>query len=94
MSDTTTLALDIEIAKLQQELFQKDQGLEGLLAQLDAHKALINESLSASLLLKANQILGQKQNQKLVDTISSLQKQLEDATTKITELESAKPKEE
>ena len=42
-----------ENKKLTQQLMGNSQGVEALVSQLDAHKGMLNESLTASLQLKA-----------------------------------------
>ena len=79
---------------LTQQMIGNSQGSEALMAQLDAHKGMLNESLTASLQLKAHALLLEKQGkrlQQLVDDlnkqIQGLTKELEDAKSKIVVLE-------
>lgn len=85
--------LKAENDKLKGQAVQNSQGIEGLLAQLDAHKGTLNESLNTAMQLRTNWILAQKQNKNLNDniqmmqkTIDGLNKQLDDATKNIAAL--------
>jgi hypothetical protein len=79
---------------LTQQVINHSQGAEALMAQLDAHKGMLNESLTASLQLKAHALLLEKQSKRLQDVVDELNKQvqgvnkqLEDATARIADLE-------
>jgi prefoldin subunit 5 len=87
-----------ELTKANQELTQQvsnhSQGADALMSQLDAHKGMLNESLTASLNLKAHSLLLEKQHKRLTDIIQGLNKQIEslnqqldDATKRIADLE-------
>jgi|HubBroStandDraft_1064217.scaffolds.fasta_scaffold298424_3 chromosome segregation ATPase len=78
---------------LKQQLAQNGRGVEGLLAQLDAAKQVIQEHINNSLGLRTNLILFDKQTKQLNahiensnKQIASLNQQLADATKKIEEL--------
>jgi CII-binding regulator of phage lambda lysogenization HflD len=62
---------------LTKQVFGHSQGAEAMAAQLDAHKGMLNESLTASLQLKAHSILLEKQVKKLQGIIDALNKQVE-----------------
>lgn len=89
-------ALQQENNTLKQQMAANSQGVQGLLAQLDAHKQSLNEALNVGLNLRTNLIMFQKQNEQLVakiqeqeKQINSLNQQLTDATAKIASLEQA-----
>lgn len=80
--------------QLQNELNQHKQAVDGLLAQLDATKAMFNDTMNSNLQLRTNQIMLQKECQKLNTQladkdkqIESLNQQLNDATAKLAEKE-------
>ncbi len=60
---------------LTQQIVNHSNGAEALMAQLEAHKGMLNESLTASLNLKTHIILLDKK-------IKRLEKQLQDSTAK------------
>lgn len=96
MSDVATLTKEIE--ELKKQAAQNSQGVEGLLAQLDAHKQSLNEALNAGLNLRTNFIIVQKQAQNFANQLNeankqivSLNQQLSDANAKIASLEAPQP---
>jgi phosphate starvation-inducible protein PhoH len=70
MSDLETLTKENE--ELKRQFALNSQGVQGLLAQLDAHKQSLNEALNINLQLRTNLILFQKQNQEFTDQIKNL----------------------
>lgn len=97
MSDTNNDSAT-EIFNLRKQIEQNQVGIDGLLAQLDAHKELLNESLNSGLQLRTNTLIARKQNMLLTNKLAESQKvldgvnkQLEDATKKIVELEGLAP---
>lgn len=95
MSDVENLNKEIE--ELKKQSAQNAQGVEGLIAQLDAHKQSLNEALNVGLNLRTNFILVQNQAKKFANElneankqIASLNQQLTDATAKIAALEAPK----
>jgi len=80
-------ALQVENANLKKKAENNSRGVEGLLAQIDAHKGLIHENLGQNLQLRTNIILFQKEQKALVSKIEDLNKKLSDALTKIAQLE-------
>lgn len=79
--------LTVENTNLKNQLQQNGAGVENLLIQIDAHKGMLNESLSAALNLRTHMIGLQKQNKQVVDHANALQKQID---TLKAELEIAK----
>lgn len=82
------------IDSLNKQLAETNQGVQGLLAQLDAHKGMLSESIANNLQLRTNLVLFQKQNKDLNDNglalrkqIEGLDQQLSDASKRIAELE-------
>lgn len=82
--------LQKENALLKQQADQNSAGIHGLLAQLDAHKAMLNESLTASLHLRTNMILVQKSNKELADKNIELKKLLDEANKRLADIEEEK----
>jgi len=87
-------AVELENQNLKQQLQNNAQGVENLLAQLDAHKGAIADANAINLNIRTQLILWQKQNKLLNDRnlelmkqIEGVNKQLEDATKRISELE-------
>jgi len=78
---------------LKKQLAQNQQGVEGLLAQLDAHKEHLNESLNTGLNMRTNVIYLKKQNNTLTAQINELKSQLEQANKKLSEITNAPNKE-
>lgn len=79
--------LQAENAALKQQAEQNSAGIHGLLAQLDAHKQMLNENLSVTLNLRTNTILLQKSNKEICDKNAELIRLLEEANKRIAELE-------
>ena len=86
--------LKAENEQLKAQALQNSQGVQSLLAQLDAHKQQMNESITAGLQLRSNLFLFQKAHKEQADHIATLNKQIEslnqqlgDATKRIAELE-------
>lgn len=82
MSDQI-IALTSENQQLKDQLQNNARGIENLLAQLDACKAMINESNSNCMILRTNNILINKQVKTLSEQVESLNKQLADANAKL-----------
>jgi hypothetical protein len=61
---------------LKKQLENNAQGVQGLLAQLDAHKQMMNDSLNQGLALRTQLILLQNQNKQLNEHNTSLRQQL------------------
>ena len=78
---------------LKKQLAQNQQGVEGLLAQLDAHKEHLNESLNSGLNMRTNVIYLKKQNNVLTAQVNELKKSLEEANKKLLEVTNAADKE-
>lgn len=87
MSDIETLQKEIETLK--QQAINNSQGVNGLLAQLDAHKNMLSESITSVLHLRTNLILFEKSNKEIAERNSELKKSLEEAHKRIAELELA-----
>lgn len=85
MADTTGLDLTVENLKLQQQIDSNKVSINGFLAQLDAHKGLINDIMPHNLQLRTNVILLQKQAQEYHDKIIALEKTIENLTQKLAE---------
>ena len=86
--------LKSENENLKQQLSNNTQGINSLVAQLEAHKQSLNDSLNLGLQLRTNLIMFQKANKELTDSlatqkqqIDSLSQQLEDATNRIAMLQ-------
>jgi septal ring factor EnvC (AmiA/AmiB activator) len=91
-------ALTAENNNMKQQIAQSQAGVEGLLSQLDAHREQLNESLNAGLNMRTNVIFLKKQNSKQVSEYNELKKQfdgvnkqLQDATMRIAELDALIP---
>ena len=68
--------LDKENAQLKQQLQNQTQGVNQLLAQLDAYKATLNDMVNNSVILRMNFTLSQKQVQELNVLVDTLKKEL------------------
>ena len=79
--------LQVENENLKKQALQNSQGIQGLLAQVDAYKQLVNENTQISINLRTNLILFQKASEELSGKVSALNKQLEEAKARIVELE-------
>lgn len=79
--------LKTENETLKNQAAQSAQGVQALLAQIDAHKQMLNEATQGSANVRTHLILFQKANQELNAKIEALTKQLSDATARIVELE-------
>lgn len=67
-----------EINSLKTQLDQKEQAINGLLAQLDAHRGVMNESLNASLQLRTNFVVIQKNNLELNQKLSAANERIKE----------------
>jgi putative protein kinase ArgK-like GTPase of G3E family len=65
--------LTTENTNLKTQIAQTNEGVKNLLAQLDAHKQYLNESIISNLSLRTNLFLGQKVNEELNAKISGLE---------------------
>lgn len=86
--------LAVENANLTAQLNQHKQALDGMMAQLDAHREQLNENLNTGMQLRTNLIFVKKQNATLTkqneewqNKLNAVNKQLEDATKRIADLE-------
>ncbi len=61
---------------LKQLLAQNNNNVAGLVAQLEAHKQMLNDSLNTGLQLRTNLILFQKNNQELSERLEAANKSL------------------
>ncbi len=99
MTDVNSLTIERDNFKkendaLKAQLDQNSKGVENLLAQLDAHKGMLNESLNACVNMRTHLIIEQKKAQEtagkmgqLGNQITTLTQQLADANAKIATLE-------
>jgi len=71
---TKVESLNVENEALKKQLQQNGQGVTALLAQIDACKQQLNETNQASLNLRTNCILLQKQNQDLMQQLQAVNK--------------------
>lgn len=81
-------------ADLKAQLHQFQSGSNNLLAQIESYKQTFNETMNGVLILRTNLVLAQRQCQDQAAVINDLNqklagvnKQLEDATKRIGELE-------
>ena len=91
-------ASETQVAKLEKQLQNQSNGMQQLIAQLEAYKASLNESLNTSIQLRTHLFLLQKQikddelkKQNMQKQIDSINQQLNDATKRIAELEKPLP---
>jgi polyhydroxyalkanoate synthesis regulator phasin len=77
------------IDSLKAQIENGKKGVDGLLAQLDAHKQLFNETLNASLSQRTHNILLTKQNQELINKVHSLNDEVAALKAKVASLEAA-----
>jgi chromosome segregation ATPase len=89
MSDDQIKKLTDENEQLKKQAEQNSKGVEGLLAQLDAHKGNLSEAIQTGLNLRTQLILFQKENKRVTDFATDLQNKLDAANKKIAELEAA-----
>ena len=71
-----------ELESLKKDLQQHKDGIDGLLAQLDAHKQMFNESLNSNLQLRAQNLLLQKQLNTLNEKLNAAQREVENLKPK------------
>jgi predicted RNase H-like nuclease (RuvC/YqgF family) len=97
MSEPTIASLTAENAELKKQIENATANHSGLLAQVDAHKGMLSESIQSSLNLRTNLIMFQKKIQELSGVIqekdkliNGLNQQLTDATAKIASYEDTK----
>ena len=72
--------LQTENEQLKTQLNQNSQGVQALLAQIDALKEKVNEGNYTDLQLRTNCILLQKANKELAEEISSLKLKVNELT--------------
>lgn len=68
---------------LTQQLANNNQGVEALMAQIDAHKSMVNEALTGNLQLKAHVILLEKHNKAYQADIERLNKKIAELEVQI-----------
>jgi chromosome segregation ATPase len=76
-----------ENKRLLQQALANSQGVEQILSQLDAHKAMLNDSLTSTLHLKAQVILFEKHIKRLNEAAVESQSIIEGLKNKLTEAE-------
>jgi chromosome segregation ATPase len=86
--------LQKENVQLKAQMQQNQNGVDGLIAQLEAHKGMLGEQLNQGLALRAEMVRLNKQLQIVsadaqakAQQVESLTKQLADATAKVASLQ-------
>jgi len=67
-----------KVTELQNQVKQYQNILEGVTAQLDAHKQMLNEALNTNLQLRTQNIMMQKRLNEVTEQYKVLQKELEE----------------
>lgn len=73
MSDQLS-AVELENVNLKKQLEQNSQGVQALLAQIDAYKGELADSRTICLQLRTNLIMFQKSHKELSDKLNELNK--------------------
>lgn len=75
------IALTSENKQLKDQLQNNSRGVESLLAQLEAVKAMLNDANTHAMILRTNNILLNKQLKTLSEQVESLNKELADCSS-------------
>lgn len=84
MSDLENLKQEND--NLKKQLEANSNGVQTLLAQLDAHKQMLNEQFASSIQVRSNLVLYQKAHKEVTDKNSELLKQIELLNKELEEL--------
>ena len=71
--------------QLKAQATQNSRGVQGLLAQMDAYKDQLSESMGTALNLRTSLIMFQKQNKEYETHVGQLNKRIEELTKKLEE---------
>lgn len=75
--------LQKENDNLKATVAQQKQNIDGLMAQFEAHKQLLNEQLQVGLTLRANIIMFQKHNNENAVKMNEMQKKIDDLNAQL-----------